>query len=93
MIIIAQIENNSQLANELLKTKNYLKASQLYNNLYNTHKSTNYYQNLLDCYLGLNKITEAEKLVKKHSKKDYNNPSILVDYAHIYMLKQEFRNV
>ena len=47
MIIIAQIENNSQLANELLKTKNYLKASQLYNNLYNTHKSTNYYQILI----------------------------------------------
>ena len=80
--VFAQKDSNVQLANEFLKVGNYTKASQLYSNLYDTHKSTNYYQGLLDCYLALNQVIEAEKLVKKHAKRFTNNTSILVDYAH-----------
>ncbi len=87
--VFAQKDSNAQLANEFLKIGNYSKASQLYSNLYDTHKSTNYYQGLLDCYLALNQVVEAEKLIKKHAKRFTNNTSTLVDYAHIYTLKGE----
>ena len=87
-ITLAQSNQNAQLANEFLKNGQYTKARELYIDLYNTHKSTNYYQGLIECYFSLNQIDEAEKLVKKHTKKD-NNVSILVDYAHVYILKEE----
>ena len=90
-LALAQKDNKALLANQFLKSGNYTKASQLYNNLYNTHKSTNYYQGLLNCYLALNNIQEAEKLVKKHSKKYSKNSSVLVDYAHILILSGEER--
>jgi adenosyl cobinamide kinase/adenosyl cobinamide phosphate guanylyltransferase len=90
-LALAQKDNKALLANQFLKSGNFTKASQLYNNLYNTHKSTNYYQGLLNCYLALNNIHEAEKLVKKHSKKYSKNSSVLVDYAHILILKGEER--
>lgn len=89
LLVLAQKDSNAQLANQFFKAGNYTKASQLYSNLYNTHKSSNYYQGLLDCYLALNRIDEAEKLVKKHAKKNAKNTSVLVDYAHIYTLKGE----
>ena len=88
LIALGQKNQNAQLAHEFLKNGHYTKASELYSDLYNTHKSTNYYQGLIECYFSLNQIDEAEKLVKKHTKKD-NNASILVDYAHVYILKEE----
>ena len=88
-LALAQKDNNALLANQFLKSGNFTKASQLYSNLYNTHKSTNYYQGLLNCYLALNNIQEAEKLVKKHSKKYSKNSSVLLDYGHILILKGE----
>ena len=88
LIALGQKNQNAQLAHEFLKNGHYIKASELYSDLYNTHKSTNYYQGLIECYFSLNQIDEAEKLVKKHTKKD-NNASILVDFAHVYSLKNE----
>mgnify|MGYP001322545824 CR=1 FL=1 len=89
LLALAQEDNNAVLANQYLKSGNFTKASQLYNNLYNTYNSTNYYQGLLNCYLALDNINEAENLVKKHSKKHTKNTSVLVDYAHILTLKGE----
>ena len=88
-IALAQKDNKALLASQFLKSGNYNKASQLYSNLYKTHKSSNYYQGLLNCYLALNNIPQAEKLVKKHSKKYAKNSSVLVDFAHVLTLKGE----
>jgi predicted Zn-dependent protease len=89
IVLAAQNNNQAQLANKLVKSGAYQKASELYEVLYNTHKSANYYQGLLDCYLALSKIDSAEKLVKKYSKKHSKSSSVLVDYAHIHSLKGE----
>lgn len=86
--VLAQNENNAALAKKFLNSGNYLKASEIYESLYNKHKSTNYYQGLLDCYLALKQNKEAEDLIKKHAKKYSNNPSILVDYAHVLTLNE-----
>ena len=88
VVLVAQ-NNNAQLANQFFKSGAYQKASELYTDLYKKHKSPNYYQGLLDCYIALSEIDEAEKLVKKHSKKHPKNTSVLADYAHIYTLKGE----
>ena len=89
LVIFAQKDSDAQLANQFFKTGSYVEASQLYSNLYHTYKSSNYYHNLLDCYIAINNISEAERLVKKHSKRYGKNTSILVDYAHVHTLKSE----
>ena len=65
LIALGQKNQNAQLAHEFLKNGHYTKASELYSDLYNTHKSTNYYQGLIECYFSLNQIDEAEKVDKK----------------------------
>ncbi len=89
VLLVAQTNNQAQLAKQYFKAGAYKKASELYVGLYKTHKSPNYYQGLLDCYLALSKIEEAEKLIKRHYKKHSKNTSVLVDYAHIYTLKND----
>lgn len=83
------ISNTAQLANQYLKSGNYQKSSVLYLELYNKHKSNNYYQGLIESYLGLNNLAAAEKLVKKYTKRNTTNPNPFVDYAHILQLKGE----
>ena len=84
---VAQKESNIKLANELFKSGDYLKAKMLYQELYNTHKSSNYYESLLDCYWELSHFNEAENLIKKHAKKHAKKSSVLIDFAHVYKLK------
>lgn len=91
VLLSAQNNNQAKLANQFLKSGAYQKASELYVELYNTHKSTNYYQGLLDCYLALSKLEEAEKLVKKQSKRNPTQTSINIDYAHVLNLKGELK--
>ena len=88
-VLLAQNNNQAQLANTFFKSGAFQKASEIYTGLYKKHKSPNYYQGLLDCYIALSKIEDAEKLVKTHIKKYANNPSVIVDYAHIHFLKEE----
>ena len=90
VVLLAQ-NNKAQIANQLFKSGSFQKASELYIDLYKIHKSPNYYQGLLDCYIALSKIDAAEKLVKKHSKKYAKNPSVLADYAHIHTLKGDYK--
>ena len=84
---VAQKESNIKLANELFKSGDYLKAKMLYQELYITHKSSNYYESLLDCYWELSHFNEAENLIKKHAKKHPKKSSVLIDFAHVYKLK------
>lgn len=91
VLLSAQNNNQAKLANQFFKSGAYQKASELYVELYNTHKSTNYYQGLLDCYLALSKLEEAEKLVKKQSKRNPTQTSINIDYAHVLNLKGELK--
>lgn len=91
VLLSAQNNNQAKLAKQFFKSGAYQKASELYVKLYNTHKSTNYYQGLLDCYLALSKLEEAEKLVKKQSKRNPTQISITIDYAHVYSLKGELK--
>lgn len=86
-------QNNStiKLANQYLQTENYELATTLFLELYNKHKSHNYYQGLMECYLGLEDLPSAEKLVKKHIKRNSNNPSSYIDYGHILNLRNQIR--
>lgn len=85
--LLAQKNNDALLAEQFYKSGNYTKAIELYAQLYDTYKSGNYYQNLLDSYLKLQQLENGEKLVRRHYKKHPNNPSTLVDYAHILTLQ------
>jgi len=87
--LLGQTNSDVQLANQLFSSGNYLKSSEIYSNLYKKYKSTNYYQKLLDCFIALDQMKAAEKLIKKHSKRYANNITVSIDFGHIYSLTGE----
>ena len=87
--LLGQTNSDVQLANQLFSSGNYLKSSEIYSNLYKKYKSTNYYQKLLDCFIALDQMKAAEKLIKKHSKRYANNITVSIDFGHVYSLTGE----
>lgn len=84
--LLGQTNSDVQLANQLFNSGNYSKSSEIYSSLYNKYKSANYYQKLLDCYIALDELKLAEKLIKKHSKRYSKNITVSIDFGHIYSL-------
>ncbi len=72
--------NDEELAAEFLNNKEYDKAVILYEKLLKKdYSSPYYYQNLLSCYLELKAYEDAEKMVKRQSKKFPDNYFYKVD--------------
>lgn len=72
--------NDEELAAEFLNNKEYDKAVILYEKLLKKdYSSPYYYQNLLSCYLELKAYDDAEKMVKRQSKKFPDNYFYKVD--------------
>ena len=86
-ILFAQTSSDVQLARQFYNAGEYQKSSNIYQKLYSKYKSPNYYQKLLDCHIALNEVTAAEKLIKKHKKKNIKNFTVDVDLAHILNMK------
>ena len=86
LLISAQSELSPKLAKQYFDQGNYRKAGEIYKNLYYKHKSANYYQALMSCYIELNEINNGEKLAKNYLKKNSANASTLIDLGHIYKI-------
>jgi len=72
--------NDEELAAEFLNNQEYEKAVILYEKLLKKdNASPYYYQNLLTCYLELKNFDDAEKMVKRQSKKFPDNFFYKVD--------------
>ncbi len=86
IMLCAQSGLNPKLAKQYLDGGKYKKAEDLYNDLYSSYKSVNYYQALMTCYIEQEKINEAEKLTKQFLKKNTSNSLALINLGHIYNL-------
>ena len=80
--------NDEELAAEFLNNKEYDKAVILYEKLLKKDNSSPYYyQNLLACYIELKNYEDAEKMVKRQSKRFPDNYFYRVDQG--YLLQKQ----
>ncbi len=79
-----------KLAQEFMRGGDYEKAATVFERLYDAQPNNSYYyQNLIKCFVNLEKYDEAEELIKKYKKKNKRNEqlSTLVDLGFIYFKK------
>jgi len=84
----SQGQTNADLANQYFSTGEYDKAVVYYEKQYNFDPFGSY-DGYLRCLIMMKDYDKAEKLVKKHFKKNTKNLSVLVDLGKLYELKGE----
>lgn len=80
----AQTSTDEQLANQFYQNKEFDKALDYYENLFNKKSTQLYYAPYLNCLLETKDFKKAEKVVKKQAKQNPDNPGFLVDLGMIY---------
>lgn len=78
-----QQQSNAELANQYLSTEEYDKAIVYFEKAYNFDPFGSY-QGYLKCLLQMKAYDKAEKLIKRHFKKNTKNLEILVDLGKLY---------
>ncbi len=83
--VFGQSKAEEKLALKYFSEGAFNKCVDIFEDLYvSKNKTTLYFNYLLDSYLGLEAFDKAEKLAKKHSKKNKNNPIFLLDLGKVY---------
>lgn len=85
-ILIAQ-NNEEQMASYYYQNKEYDKAAELYESLYQRTQNKYYYQALYESYLVLERFKDAEKLVDKRIKQQPKDLTLWVDKGWILQQK------
>lgn len=87
--LIAQPQtNDEQLAVQYYTNREFEKAGMVFANLYDKRPDAYYYSYYLQCLIETQKYDEAEKLVKKHRKKN-NFAKFTVDLGYVYELSNK----
>ena len=81
----AQSISSENLAKEYYKNGNFIKASELFSNIYKKKKSKRIYEIYVDCLIKTQSYDEAEKIINSFYKKQ-KNPTTLIDLAKLYQL-------
>lgn len=81
---MAQRNNDSQLAYTYYQNKEYEKAAQLFMQLYERTKSSNYLDYHIICLINGKMYDQAEEVLKKYLKTDGKNKDFLVNLGFIY---------
>ena len=76
--------SNHKLAEQYFVEGEYDKAVIYYEQLFSERKGNYYFKKLTDCYLALDRIEDAEKLVKKQISRHSNSPELYVKLGTIY---------
>lgn len=91
LISFAQV-HDEELAAEFLNNKEYEKATILYEKLLKKDPaSPYYYQNLLTCYIETKNFDDAEKMIKKQSKRFPDNYFYKVDVGYLLELQEKIQ--
>lgn len=85
----AQSGTDEKLAKQYFQNKEFDKALDIYEKLYNSKNGGFFYSDYLNCLLELQQYPEAEKLIKKHLKSDPYNFPVLIDLGYVYFLQNE----
>lgn len=86
---MAQTETDEQLAKQYFQNKEYDKALDYYEKLYNKKSTQQYFSPYLNCLLELKEYKRAEKLTKKQIKQNQQNPEYNVDLGIVYTYAEE----
>lgn len=78
---LSQPGNDEQLAAHYFNSGDYEKAKLYYQKLYSSNPSSTYYKNYFQTLSFLGEWDEAEKLVKKHLKRNANETSLYIDWG------------
>ena len=91
MVGFSQPQNNNdeQLAVQYFSNREFEKALMIFTNLYEKRPDAYYYAYYLQSLLELQKYEDAEKLVKKHRKKNNNLVRYTVDLGYVYELSNQ----
>lgn len=81
----AQDKKDQELAMMFFRERNYEKAATLYQKLYDQNPTQYFYTYLLFSQLELAEYRDAEKLVRKHLKKNNNQPRYKVDLGYVFI--------
>ena len=84
-----QQASSEQLAFNYYRQKDFEKALVLFRDLYNNDLTQRYYTYYLNTLLELNKVEEAEKVIKKQLRKNGDNFKYHVDLGYIYSLQDK----
>ncbi|MES2836354.1 MAG: tetratricopeptide repeat protein [Bacteroidota bacterium] len=73
-----------KIAKQYQDNKEYDKALELYEHLFNQSPEKKYYKSLITCYYEIPDYKSAEKLIKKQIKRNPADPSFDVDLGNLY---------
>jgi tetratricopeptide (TPR) repeat protein len=82
--IIAQPSTDEQLAQQFYQNKEFDKALDYYEKLYDKKSAQQFYTPYLNCLLQTKDFKKAEKIVKKQIKQNPDKPDYLVDLGAVY---------
>ncbi len=90
LLLIAQPQtNDEQLAVQYFSNKEFEKAAELFEKLYDKRPDAYYYTYYFQTLIELKQYKEAEKVVKKQRRKNDNLPRYNVDLGYIYEVSNE----
>ncbi|MES2395397.1 MAG: tetratricopeptide repeat protein [Bacteroidota bacterium] len=80
----AQTNTDLQLAQQFYDNKEFDKALDYYEKLYNKISSEEFYTPYLNCLLELKEFKTAEKVIKKQIKRNPERPELFIDLGTVY---------
>ncbi len=84
-----QPSTEEQLAGQFYQNSEWEKAAELYEKLYTDAPVNFYYSQLVNCYLNLKDIKQAEKLINKQIKRYPRQLTYVIDLAYAYQANGE----
>ncbi len=86
-ILYSQEQSTEKIAAQYFQTKDFLKAAELYEQLYEQKPNTYYYRQYVQCLFELGDIKTAEKFIKKELKKKPDEAYFNVDLGFVYQME------
>lgn len=80
----AQQSTDEKLASMFFNDRDYEKAASIYERLFEQKPASYYYTYLIYCYLEMNDLKKAEKLVRNQIKQEPKNLKYQVDLGYLY---------
>lgn len=90
--MFAQEQEESKLALQYFRDKEYDKAAELYEKLYNYNRSSFYFTYYINCLVQLDRKDEAIKITKKESKRNPQDLRFIVELGSLYKQNNELEN-
>jgi tetratricopeptide (TPR) repeat protein len=87
--IYAQPSTDEQLAQQFFQNKEFDKALDYYEKLYNKKSPQQFYTPYLNCLLETKDFKKAEKIAKKQIKQNPDSPNFIVDLGTVYAASDE----